>query len=89
MQKKQQLAFKETQFFDWDTEPKEERPSEFHTTGFSTASGYYHSLGDSAAAPRPRRSSRSSGNTTLIIGLLAVIAVGTVAVYWLAQWLRA
>lgn len=87
MQKKQ-LAFKETQFFDWDTEPKEERPSEFHTTGFSTASGYYHSLSDAAAAPRPRRS-RSNGRTTLIIGLLAVIAVGTIAVYWLARWLHA
>ena len=87
MQKKQ-LAFKETQFFDWDTEPKEERPSEFHTTGFSTASGYYHSLGDAAVAPRPRRS-RSSGHATLIVGLLAVIAIGTVAVYWLARWLRA
>jgi len=88
MQKKQ-LAFKETQFFDWDTEPKEERPSEFQPTGFSTASGYYHALGDSAAAPRLRRSSRPNGNTTLIIGLLAVIAAGTVAVHWLAQWLRA
>ena len=87
MQKKQ-LAFKETQFFDWDTEPKEERPSEFHTTGFSTASGYYHSLGDATVAPRPRRS-RSNGHAPLIIGLLAVIAVGTVAVYWLAHWLRA
>jgi hypothetical protein len=84
MQKKQ-LAFKETQFFDWNTEPKEERPSEFHTTGFSTASGYYHSLGDAAV---PRRS-RSKGHTTWIIGLLAVIAVGMVAVYSLAHWLRA
>ena len=88
MQKKQ-LAFKETQFFDWDTEPKEERPSEFPTTGFSTASGYYHSLGDAAVTPRTRRPRSNGGHAPLIIGLLAVIAVGTVAVYWLAHWLRA
>ena len=88
MQKKQ-LAFKDTQFFDWDTEPKEERPSEFHSTGFSTASGYYHSLGDATVAPRPRRSRSDGGHAPLIIGLLTVIAVGTVAVYWLAHWLRA
>jgi len=79
--------FKETQIFDWDTEPKEERPSEFHTTGFSTASGYYHSMSDARPRARPRRSSRF-GIAPLIVGLLAAIALGSIGVEWLAHLLR-
>ena len=80
-------AFKETQMFEWDSEPKNERPSEFHTTGFSTASGYYHSLsGPSRTAPT-RRSDRSS-TAMLVLSLMAVIGIGTLGVLWLAQVLR-
>jgi hypothetical protein len=34
--------FKDTQVYDWDAEPKDERPSEFvPSTGYSQLSGYY------------------------------------------------
>jgi hypothetical protein len=85
--KKHDLAFKETQFFEWDSEPKAERPSEFHTTGFSTASGYYHSLGEPGRTAPARRSHRS-GSAMLILGLMAAIGLGTLGVLWLAQVLR-
>lgn len=85
--KKHDLAFKETQFFEWDSEPKTERPSEFHTTGFSTASGYYHPLSQPGRTARARRSPRR-GSVMLVLGLMAVIGLGTVGVIWLAQMLR-
>lgn len=85
--KKNSLAFKETQLFEWDSEPKDERPSEFHTTGFSSASGYYHSLGGPVRAA-PARQSSLSGKAMLLLGLTAALGVGAVAVLWLAQLLR-
>ncbi len=81
------MAFKETQFFEWDSEPKDERPSEFHTTGFSSASGYYHSLsGPERSAPV--RKSQFSGMAILVLVLMAALGTGTAAILWLAQWLR-
>ena len=34
--------FKDTQIFDWESEPHDERPSEFaQSTGYSVLSGYH------------------------------------------------
>jgi hypothetical protein len=85
--KKHDLTFKETQFFEWDSEPKAERPSEFHTTGFSTASGYYHTLGGPGRTA-PARQSHRSGAAILFLGIMAAIGLGTAGVVWLAQVLR-
>ena len=79
--------FKTTQIFDWDSEPKDERPSEFHSTGFSTASGYYHSL-DGLERTAPARKPRGNAITILLLGLVTAIGIGTVGVLWLAQFLR-
>jgi len=79
-------AFKETQLFDWDSEPQSERPSEFHSTGFSTASGYYHSLGDGSARAKVKRKGRYG---PLTAGLLVIICVGWAGVEFLAHLLRA
>ena len=43
MNKSRRHDFKDTQVFDWELEPKDERPSEFapSTTGYSLHSGFY------------------------------------------------
>lgn len=43
MHKSSRHDFKDTQVYDWDLEPKDERPSEFapSTTGYSLHSGFY------------------------------------------------
>lgn len=84
--KRTQPAFKETQLFDWDSEPQSERPSEFHSTGFSTASGYYHSLGEGSTRAKAKR---KSSYGPLIAGLLVFVGVGWAGVEFLAHLLRA
>lgn len=84
---KNRLAFKDTQVFDWDSEPKDERPSEFHTTGFSTASGYYHALEDTGRTA-PIRNSHRNAKAILLLGLATAIGIGSVGLLWLAQLLR-
>jgi len=84
---KKRHDFKTTQIFDWESEPKSERPSEFHTTGFSTASGFYHSL-DGPERTAPARKPQRNALAILLLGLATAIGVGTVGVLWLAQFLR-
>ena len=86
--KKKNFAFKNTEFFEWDSEPKTERPSEFHTTGFSTASGYYHTLSEPSHRTAPARNSRRSGAVMLILGLLVAIGLGTAGIIWLTRMLH-
>ena len=81
-------AFKETQLFGWDTEPKEERPSEFQSTGFSNVSGYSHAVGGARRATPRGRARRNGSFGTLLVSLLAVIGAGAFGVHWLAQMLR-
>lgn len=65
--------FKDTQVFDWQTEPKDERPSEFvPSTGFSSLSGYYAMPPD--ARVYRRRSGMGAG--TLLLAALLVIVLG-------------
>ena len=54
--------FKTTQVFDWEAEPKDERPSEFvPSTGFSSLSGYYSMPPDARVMRHNRRSSGGGG----------------------------
>jgi hypothetical protein len=69
-------AFKETQIYDWESEPADERPSEFgHSTGY----------GPSSTLMRPAKRSKSS--PFLLVGpLLAVL--GVVALFFMKQVLH-
>jgi hypothetical protein len=74
--------FKETQLFGWDSEPSEQRASEFaQSTGYSALSGYY-------AVPEPRRKSRARGTGFLMVVTALIVSLGAVGLYWLAQILR-
>jgi hypothetical protein len=84
--KRDPFAFKETQLFDWDTEPKQERPSEFQSTGFSTASGYHHSLGEACA--RPARRHRSGSVARLALALVFAIGVGSAGLVWVVHLVK-
>jgi hypothetical protein len=71
-------AFKDTQVFDWDAEPKDERPSEFvPTTGYSSLSGY-HTPTDVGAYRRPptRRGIPVLAVAAVMIGLGAAALLG-------------
>ena len=76
--------FKDTQIFGWETEPKDERPSEFvSSTGYSALSGYY-------AMPEPRTRRRRGGNGPLIVLLAsaAVVGLGAVALLGFLHLIR-
>ena len=69
-----QTQFKPSQLYGWDSEPVDERPSEFMgSTGYSSLSGY-HGLTD---ARRPaRRTSRVGFKSLLAFGVLLLVAGG-------------
>lgn len=70
--------FKTTQVFDWEAEPKDERPSEFvPSTGFSSLSGYYSMPPDASVMRRTRRSGGSGA--VLWLSAALVIALGALA----------
>lgn len=74
--------FKDTQLFGWDSEPSEERPSEFaQSTGYSALSGYY-------AVPEARRKPKAKGMGFLLAMSALIVSLGAVGMYWLAQFLR-
>lgn len=77
--------FKDSQVFGWETEPKDERPSEFvPSTGYSALSGYY-------AMPevRPRRSQRRGGALTVLVVGALFVGLGAAAMLTLLHWMRA
>lgn len=79
-------AFKETQIFGWDQEPKEDRPSEFiPSTGYSSLSGYYSMPDSAGVAVRGRRRGRFNG---LIVASLAVVGLGAAGLIGLLHLLR-
>ena len=78
-------VFKESQVFRWDSEPADERPSEFmHSTGYATLSGD-HSNDTRRLAPQ--RSSRF-GLIRVLVFALAIIALGGWAIVQIAPMLR-
>lgn len=80
--KSNRREFKETQLFGWDSEPSEQRASEFaQSTGYSALSGY-------CAVPQPRRKSKARGTGFLLAMSALIVSLGAVGLYWLAQFLR-
>ena len=74
--------FKDTQLFGWDSEPSEQRASEFaQSTGYSALSGYY-------AVPESRRKPKAKGTGFLMVVTALIVSLGAVGLYWLAQFLR-
>jgi hypothetical protein len=85
--KANQRHFKGTQVFGWESEPANERPSEFvQSTGYSALSGYYGMPDARATASRPPK---RSGLGFLLFMCTAIVSFGTVGLYWLMQVLRA
>jgi hypothetical protein len=84
--KEHHSAFKDTQVFGWESEPKDERPSEVvHSTGFSALSGYY-AMPDSRGAAS-RRPKHHGFNLVLLAGA-AIVGLGVVALYGMVHLLR-
>ena len=74
--------FKDTQLFGWDSEPSEQRASEFaQSTGYSALSGYY-------AVPESGRKPKAKGTGFLMVVTALIVSLGAVDLYWLAQFLR-
>ena len=66
--------FKDTQVFGWETEPRDERPSEFvPSTGYSALSGYYAMPDARGRIFEPYYSTRAGG-TGLGLAIVASIA---------------
>jgi hypothetical protein len=80
------MKIKPTHIYDWDSEPVDERPSEFmSSSGYSGVSGFYSTA--TAARQSPRRS--RFGLASLFVVALAVLALGAFAMVKLAPYLRA
>lgn len=76
--------FKGETVYDWESEPADERPTEFGaSTGFSTHSGFFHSTVDSSLERRRRMARRykRKGSGGLVTGLVVVMAVVTGVLY--------
>jgi len=80
-----QAPFKQSQVFGWDSEPVDERPSEFMSTGYSSLSGY-HGLGDARRAER--HTSSRFGLKSMLVFSIAVIGAGGYALTKLAPMLH-
>ena len=81
-------SFKATQVFDWETEPKDERPTDFgRSTGFSTLSGYLVAP-DSTLARRRQQERRRGFAKFIAVGLL-ILALSVAALWEMARWLKA
>lgn len=80
-----QAPFKQSQLFGWDSEPVDERPSEFMSTGYSSLSGY-HGIAD--APHHRRRSSSRFGFKSMLAFSIAMIAAGGYALVKLAPLLH-
>lgn len=71
------MKIKPTHIYDWDSEPVDERPSEFLSTGYSNLSGFYP-LTD--APPQRRAKTSVFGLKSLLLIALAVIGLGALAI---------
>jgi len=67
------MKIKSTHIYDWDSEPVDERPSEFmSSSGYSSVTGFYSTA--SSARQAPRRAGFGFGAVLLVA--LAVLALG-------------
>jgi hypothetical protein len=75
---KHSAEFKESQLYDWEVEPSEERPSAFfHSTGFDPV-GVAYVRGRKSRGP----------NVVLLVGAL-LVGLGIVALLAMRKWLPA
>jgi len=79
MKSSKDFAFKETSLFSWESEPAEERPSEFAA---STLSAF-------APLARPRRKPPSRLISVALVAGLGALAFGGVLLFGLVHLLRA
>ena len=78
------MKIKPSQLYDWDTEPVDERPSEFmSSTSWSSLSGF-HVAPPVVQRPAPPR----FGFTRLLIAALLLLALGALAIAKIAPLLR-
>ena len=76
---------KQSQIYDWDAEPVDERPSEFTaSTGYSVLSGY-HPMNDPL---RARQQPSGVGFKTVLLFCVFVLVLGAFALVKLAPVLR-
>lgn len=84
-----QPSFKSTQIFDWDSEPSDERPTDFgRSTGFSALSGYHMVPEPSRLADRRRREFRK-GVAKLVVASALILGISIVAMYEMVNLLKA
>ena len=79
------MKIKPTQIYDWDSEPVDERPSEFsHSASHSPVSGFYSTPRVTRRPPKPS----GAGFTGLFMVALTLLALGALALATLAPLLR-
>ena len=73
------MKIKPTQIYDWESEPVDERPSEFMNSRSHASTSGFQSTG---SLPRraPRRRHHPLRFTTLVTAMIAVVALGSVVV---------
>jgi hypothetical protein len=82
-----QPAFKSTQIFDWDSEPADERPTDFgRSTGFSTLNGYL--VEPPSRAARRRRRDYRNGMIKLLVVSTLILGISIAAMYQMARFLK-
>lgn len=84
MNKTPRRDFKDTQVYDWEIEPKDERPSEFapSTTGYGLHSGFY--VAPVVASRRTRR----GGAFTVWLLASGVLGAGVFGLFGLVRVLK-
>lgn len=72
-----------SQRYKWDDETKDDGPSEFATTSFSTTAGAMHSNWS-----RNRRRRRAARRAGVLWTMLAAVGASALVLYGVAHWLR-
>jgi len=82
----QKQVFKESQLYDWEAEPVDERPSEFmNSRSYAASSGYHSNFNTARRAPAR---SGSSGLAGVLLFALIVVAAGGWAIVKFAPMLH-
>ena len=88
MNTRNHTAFKATQVFGWESEPADERPTDFGgSTGFSALSGY-HVAPEAQLSRRRQQQRHRSGLAKLAVVSLAIMGVATAALVQMAHLLK-
>jgi hypothetical protein len=88
MNSRHHQTFKATQVFDWESEPSDERPTDFgKSTGFSALSGYYIAP-EAHMVRRRQQQQHRSGVAKLAAASLMILGLATVALWEMAHLLK-